>query len=186
MKRALELVDKAHDDGALPPLPVTGSAGHPGAYGAYRHAMGGAPVNIGVSEKSPHKLNTMTHELGHFLDHQALGEAGRFASQESPLLEGWRRVVADSGPIRRIQEKMETITHSGVRQHLDYLLRGREIWARAYAQYVATRTGDAEMLAELDSMRSKPGYGEYVTWTAEEFAPIAEEIDDVFRQKGWI
>ncbi|HTJ78526.1 MAG TPA: phage minor head protein [Rariglobus sp.] len=182
--RALQLIDLAHDDGVLPSIPVNGAVPK-SAWGAYFRTAAGKPVNIALAAKAPQKLMTMTHEVGHFIDHQALDAAGIFASQESPLLAGWRHAVEHSQPIALLRQKLAA-AHEPLRTHLEYLLRGREIWARAYAQYIATRTGDAAMLAELEAMRSQAGYGNLVTWTEADFAPIAKEIDLVFKQKGWI
>ena len=182
VKRSLELIDKAHDDGVLPMIPVSSAAGK--AYGVYVHKLGGAPARIGVSSKAPHKLNTAAHELGHFIDHQALGSPGRFASESSPLLADWRTVAMDSAPLKAIEEQ---IGKGGViRDYFEYLARPRETWARAYAQFIATRTGDAAMLAELATMRALPKVGPMLVWSAEEFAPIAREIEAAFKAKGWI
>ena len=186
--RALQLIDQTHDDGTLPQIPVVGHASK-GANGTYWHSVPGkigVPDRIGMSGKAPNKLMTMTHELGHFIDHQAIDVAGVFASQDSPLLEAWRNAVAKTTPIKALEALLQTAKNPKRITMLKYFLRGREIWARAYAQYIAIRTGDAEILAELAAIRGVPNYGEYVTWTDEEFAPIAKEIDQVFKGKGWI
>jgi SPP1 gp7 family putative phage head morphogenesis protein len=180
---AVALVDKAHDDGVLPAIPVTGKV--PGrSNGVYVSRRSGTPVEIGIKGTGPNPIMTTAHELGHFIDHQALDTAGRFASQVSPALAGWRQVVLESAPIQAIRAQLATSSQS--RAYFQYLLAPEEIWARAYAQYIATRTGDVAMLAELQAMRALPRLGPMLQWTAEEFAPIAREIDTLFKTKGWI
>lgn len=180
----LALIDKAHDDGALPRIPITREV--PGrANGVYVSKASGRPVRIGVSTAGTNKIMTTTHEVGHFIDHHALDVAGRFASESSPLLAAWRRVVRESAAFRAIEEQLAIATPQ-TRRWFEYIADPTELWARAYAQYIATRTGNAAMLAEIATIRALPKVGPLLQWTAEEFAPIAREIDEVFRLKGWI
>jgi hypothetical protein len=126
---------------------------------------------------------TTAHELGHFIDHQALDVAGQFASVSSLLLQGWRAAVLESEPVKLLLAQLATETSPDLLQMLAYLTKPQELWARSYAQYIATRTGDAGILAELSAMRKVDGVRQ---WSEAQFAPIAREIDLIFKMKGWI
>jgi len=71
--------------------------------------------------------------------------------------------------------------------YVGFLMRAPELWARSYAQYVATRSGDAILKAQLavacERLPGMPYYPEQ--WDDDDFAPIAEAIDELFRGKGW-
>jgi len=102
--------------------------------------------------------------------------------------------------------------------YVNYALSKRELFARAFAQWVANKSGDKEMLAHIAKFASMPfsenhrrAFGgdfrgiieirrgakkgsEATTyflvhtpqWTPEEFAPIEQELDKIFRAKGMI
>lgn len=97
------------------------------------------------------------------------------------------------GPIRGI---FEAIRDSGIeseiialarspesqmgREHAKYLLTARELWARAYAQYVATKLDDEAVLLH----HSHRIASEKAQWTPEQFAPIAEAFDKALAEWG--
>ena len=71
-------------------------------------------------------------------------------------------------------------------KHIDYLLDPEEVWARAYAQYIAEKSGDKRMLAELKFNQTK-AYGRTQSqWATEDFESIKDSIDEMFRERGWI
>ena len=70
-------------------------------------------------------------------------------------------------------------------RYTSYLLNPKELWARSYAQYIAKKSGNATMLAQLDSVRnSDPFYGSR-QWQDADFEAIASAIDALFKDKGW-
>jgi len=201
-KEALETIDAVHGDGTLPEIPVK-TQSNIQAYGQYTHFAGGGPRDITINGKGDHLQSTLAHEVGHFLDHMGIGEAGKFASESSPLLQEWRQVVKASQAVQTLQDKFArpenyaatvTVANANGQQltyntapsptHLRYLLSEREMWARSYAQYVATRSGNETMLAQIENQRKDQMYGER-QWASEDFQPIATAIDNVFRGLGW-
>ena len=71
-----------------------------------------------------------------------------------------------------------------------------ELWARAYAQYIAVRSGDLAMMAQLrmqqetytDAAAQKwqtPELAIPVQWQDDDFEPIAQAIDELFAALGW-
>lgn len=68
---------------------------------------------------------------------------------------------------------------------LEYLTNDKEFFARAYAQYVATKSGYTQGLETCAKLSGKTQF--YPTmWTAEEFAPIFEAFDLLFTLMGWL
>lgn len=69
-------------------------------------------------------------------------------------------------------------------KYLDYLLESEELWARSYAQYIATRSGNTVMQAQVAAIRSDTLYGS-AQWDDDDFASIGGAIDDLFARLGW-
>lgn len=143
-------------------------------------------------------LDSMYHEWGHYLDWILTKDsmAGtRYGSEvreefkpllkalsDSPEIQEWRGFMRNPGSIP-----------DGVwapRSHINYMTSNIEMFARAYAQYMATITKDEEYLKfvadhvghrRIDAYNTEGG-GWY--WTPEHFAPIKQEMDDLFDQLG--
>lgn len=199
---ALNAIDGVHGDGVLPEIPVK-TKSNMQAYGLYTHYVGAGPRDIAINGKGDHLQTTLAHEVGHFLDHMGIGEPGKFASESSPLLGEWRQAAGMSRAMQTLVNKSikpesyavnVTVTHSSGQQltynakpspdHLRYLLSDKEVWARSYAQYVATRSGNEAMLAQLAEQRKDQLYGER-QWDDDDFQPIARAIDNLFQGLGW-
>jgi len=199
LNNALSAIDSVHGDGALPSLKVfdiyQGSLCGEYNYADERKLK--IIVNLG---KSPsHLETTMVHEIGHFLDHQAIGEVGKFGSAESELMSGWRDAVNNSAQVKLLKDiinnthkyAVEVIGPQGEIERLainvryvKYLTEYEELWARSYVQYIATKSGNPLLLEQLKQIREN----EYIDeqWSDDDFAPIMEEIDKLFKLLGWI
>jgi hypothetical protein len=71
------------------------------------------------------------------------------------------------------------------RRFVSYLLTYHETWARCYTQFVAIRSRDTALLEELATRRmASPGLPQY--WDDGDFAPIATEIERLFRRLRWL
>lgn len=169
------------------------------ALGAYR-ASGTLPLEINVSSRGTHPMMTTAHEIGHYIDHVSLGKPGEYASSligGHSDLDKWRDVVYKSDAVQELincKGRTFTITQAGFEytwvpsdNWIDYSTEGREIFARSYSQYIAVRSGDEKMLAELNALRNKsvPAYIPE-QWDDEDFKPIAAALDELFKKKGWI
>jgi hypothetical protein len=64
-----------------------------------------------------------------------------------------------------------------------YYLYNRELWARAYAQYIAEESAVPELLVDLKKMRQSQR--PWLQWPSAEFAPIRDAIRTVFTQLKW-
>jgi len=137
------------------------------------------PLGINLSKRHPDKWQalTMVHEVGHFIDHSGLSN--------SPARLQDHETVQEQTP--EMWAVMEAIRHSPTYLSLNpYLKNKRELWARAYSQYIAWRSGSSTLKAQLDKILTHDrGDIRVRQWPYDEFAPIATEIDRLLMAKGW-
>lgn len=177
IRRALAAIDAAHDDGDLPPLPIELVRGLALEDDGEYWSEGNHALKIRVSARSKAKEFALACEVGHFLDHQALVPGQAFASLDpkGPLADVLRRARAS----RAAQDIQQYVADPDAYLYLD---DPAEWWSRAYAQWVALRSGSATIKKQADQMiENEVGY-----WEWDDFDPIAEAIDELFRQKGWL
>ncbi|HEY8898881.1 MAG TPA: phage minor head protein [Chthoniobacterales bacterium] len=175
VKTTLAAIDAVHDDGALPKIAVDAKTGKT-ALGEYRFRHDGSAGGIGVRISGPWPRLTAAHEIGHFLDHQVLGKAGRFASDAG----GLAGIMAAAGKSQAVGEIIAS--HLPMKRKA-YFLQRHEIFARAYAQWIALRSGDKELLRDLDAVSQS--LESWRQWDEHDFAPIAQAMDAFFTAKGW-
>ena len=69
--------------------------------------------------------------------------------------------------------------------YCDYLQQPYEAFSRAYSQYIAWRSRDAGMLAQLRQvLHSDDLHARVTRWDYAEFAPIAEAMDELLGAQG--
>ena len=197
VRRALAAIDAVHGDGMLPRLPVvlTRAATEAGAY-EWNDRTGEA-LRLRLSSLGGHPEFTVVHEIGHFLDHQALGRPGTYASEtggcagvmaaidRSAAIEALRALRGRQ--FRLVQERRRRIAVRVRQSFVEYHLLPRERFARAYAQFIAVSSHDSELLKQRDAVRlSESGAVYHVHWDDEDFRPIHEQFDRLFRRLRWM
>ncbi|RDI73300.1 Phage Mu/F-like protein [Gaiella occulta] len=161
-------------------------ADNPGFYDAQT-----LEIHIAAAADTP--AMTFLHEAGHYISHQALGQPGELSALTEEL-EPWRQAVGETESIRLLLalldlDEIPAVTGSGERvrvpvdhDFLLYLLHPEEVWARSYAQWVATRSGNQTLLRQLHLDRR----GLYpMQWEDDDFEPVARAIDRIMEQLGW-
>lgn len=174
---AIAAIDRVHGDGTLTPIPVGAKVGRKGVLGIYTYSMAGTPSSINV-KKAPGYWPGLTtvHEIGHFIDHQAMGKKGYFASEAAAEFAEFRKAADASATISKIRTNPSLPLKTKV-----YLLKGREIWARAYAQYIAEASNDPALKLELAKALSLGA----PQWDVSDFKPIFAAIENILKAKGW-
>jgi len=177
VKHALATIDKVHDDGKLPQIPVlrTQSRSYVGQYASRRST--GQPIGIEVKNTGPWPALTTCHEIGHFIDHVAFGNGPEFGS-DLGVLKAWKTAVDKSSVLQQIN--FAKLPDDLVK----YYSSDKELWARSYAQYIAEKSGDQRLLTDLANVRNSPA--PWRQWSTEEFAPIKEAMDSIFKKEGWL
>jgi len=180
---ALKAIDSVHDDGELPVIPVKSTQSKK-FLGCYKYnGLNGKPIEVLISSTDNFKSFTATHEFGHFIDHQALGIKGKYASIDYPLLDGFREAVRNSNAYKKLLSAKAISYRARDVAFYEYLLRKQELWARAYSQYIAQKTNDSLLLEGLQDMRT---FEENLQWDSDDFIEIEKAIDDLFKNKGWL
>lgn len=127
----------------------------------------GKPSYIGISKTSPTPELSMAHEFGHYLDTEfgmlKADKKGRRPAHVQGVLDaidgsaGYQSAHIRRSPHKRTQN---------------------EAFARAYAQYIAVRSGDKTMQAQIKSRQADH-------WENRDFEPIARAFDSMFEELGW-
>lgn len=187
---ALIEIDKIHGDGNLPVIPLKGSASK--AYqGVYRYFRDGSPVDIKISKSSVNPELTAAHEIGHFLDHQGFGQSGEYSSITDPLFSEWREAIINSNATNSLKLTLGNNPDYRLRKSAKYYLTVHEQWARSYAQWIALRSGNKNMIDQVQAILSRDPTGKYAAyqasqWSDADFVKIAEAIDNIFKKVGWL
>jgi hypothetical protein len=178
MKEVLGAIDAIHGDGPLQPIPINNAVqrGSLGSY--YRHNVGGQSVAFQISVRrnlgNEGEL-AFAHEIGHWIDHIGIESEGLYASENSPALYDLMRAIRGSGAIKKVNAAPEISI-----KYRNYLTSGREMFARAYSQFIAEESARPSM---LDSLKQWSGREQ---WESDDFAPIRDEFRKLFRSLGWM
>ncbi len=155
----LDAIARVHGDGDLPEIPVLLTKAKKAEASYWR--SGPKALKIQVNQSFANSQSNFAHEIGHFLDHQTMGGGGRFASEHNrQLMKDFIEAAENSRAIKNLREmlarkpSLQDRTSAPVpRVWITYALQEREIWARAYAQYISLRSGNAEMMRQIASVR---------------------------------
>lgn len=156
----------------------------PGLQG--RHIMPTDRIDIGAEAMNARL--TLAHEYGHHLDY-ALGD-GRKATSGA-LTGPWRDLFTALNSSQEV-ERLRILRGSQsvppeLRRHITYLLQRDELWARAYAQYIAQTSRDRTMIAGVQRMLAETSpLMSHRQWSVESFAPISAAIEAILREVGWL
>lgn len=135
----------------------------------------------------------------HFIEHQGIGTIGAYETETDPRLRPILAAARSSDTARYLKmlqrrQRWPLDFADGSRankdidrSYVEYLLQGRELLARGYAQYVASKSGDPVMADELARIRRRPARSIYYPeqWDDDEFGAIAAAFDRVILEFGW-
>ena len=172
LQRALAAASQLHGlRSDLGPVPVRATATISEA-GAYRFRKKD-PIDLRVSRVGGRSTLGFLHELGHLIDHQVYYErkTRTWASEAHPAFNTWRAAVA-------LLEKRQL---PGGYSRQRYFQSVHELWARSYAQTVLLRSDDRVLQRRLEKLQAED---DAHVWPAEQFEPVALEVERVFEQLG--
>jgi hypothetical protein len=160
---------------------------------------------ITISPNAPFPLSTGAHEIGHALDGVFLVQASQLGRLDGPtslyasqyavdnrgILTDWLEAALQTHRVKELEQIRRQFSFmSAGWNELAYLLYPTEIWARAYEQFIATLTRDADLQAQFQQKSQKElQVGDVkcrVYWTQEEFHLIESEIRRVLESLGWM
>jgi len=131
---------------------------------------------------------TVWHETGHWIDREDL-------TGGNPVTTGTRLAAINAGTAAApMSEVMNAISNSVTGGKLEaaadegdefsqYATEPTEEFARAFAQYVATKANDTTVMNEYAKDASTAQY--QMQWRTDDFKPISDAIDKVAKARGW-
>ena len=179
LRALLATIDAVHGDGDLPLLPVRWGILPADLVAQYRTTEDFAePVSLTINPNRARWPLAVAHEIGHFIDHLGIGDPSTMASRTSPLLSGWRRAVRESRACRTLMEEFGIVP---------YVTDDEELWARSYAQWIASRSEHEPLMTLVVQSRGPdPGLPRFFgQWDGDDFEAIAEQIALLLRRLGW-
>jgi hypothetical protein len=202
VKTVMDAIDKVHGDGTLPRIPLYKELQD--AYlGSLSVNSDGTVRNMRINADGDHVHLTIAHETGHFLDYAGIPRTKPTFAEErdwrnEALFDDFFEAIENSESIKTLRErKNQTVVHVEgpawlnnytIDQGLvDYLLQDNEIWARSYAQWIAYRSGQDDMLAQIEYELSRTRQKVYAAqWNEADFRVIGQAMDAIFRGLGWL
>jgi hypothetical protein len=185
-------IDNVLQNTGLSDIPVFKAEDLGGPQGGYL-VLDGIPQRIQLKE-----THAIIHEYAHFLDHVGLGnlsraqtpdgewgsvyESANAARGNKSVLSNWWNAITQTDNYRNLQNATQH-PDSVVSTFANYAAEPKEIWARAFDQYIVTKSGDAEMQALFNQRYEGALIGPF---TDAEFAPIAREMDSIFQALGML
>ena len=202
VRNVIDAIDSVHSVTELPEISVRQNMKK--TLGGYTIGAGGIPKDITISSKVDDVEMTMAHEVGHFLDHKDLGDPSKLSSaSDDPPIRVWRETVMNSQAVKDLNalRNIGTVQYAPDPKYpfimrdtrvdpaiIAYSLRTEELFARSYAQYIATKSGNNTMISQLNQSRSRESkpiyYAEY--WDDSDFTPISTAFDNIFLEAGWL
>ena len=147
---------------------------------------------------------TPAHEIGHLVQHRALpaGQVSQLSQSRLEIaelfaaIEKSERTRALEAEIDRLRRTLAEATAEGkgedelkpIRKRIGVLsdaAEGQEAFARAYAQWIAVRSGSTAMRDELDLILSGRAGSPLRYWAHDDFLPLASAFDRLFTSWGW-
>ena len=152
-------------------------------------------IELKPTGTTPHL--TAAHEIGHLIEHRAVP-----ASQSSPELAELFAAIERSERTRALQAMIDRLRRTlaeaeaegkgedelvPIRRRIRILSYAKEpdAFARAYAQWIAARSGSAAMRGELDLILSGRAGTIQQVWGHDDFLPVAAAFDRLFTSWGW-
>ncbi len=185
---AVRQIDKVMDDGGLSPIKIE-ALEKPKDYDSGEYNFDSKTFtarNIAVNTARSDTALTTVHEIGHWLDNIALGSHGvGFASEQEAAFAGLRKAFDDSSAVKVLRARLKTAIPGKVKNHLKYMEEGREIFARAFTQYIVEKSGDPLLAMQL-AADFTGDISQYSYWKNDDFRAIVASFDGIFKSKNFL
>lgn len=158
----------------------------------------GKPVDIRLNPESDHLELTALLEIGHLLDHQAIGVAGEFASISHARLAGWRSAIDSTAAVQKLEDLRSAgaipyrfadgaVRQVKVERIAGYLLEPAELFSRSYAQFITQESGSSVIGAQIERFRRPENPSSIVPycWGREDFRNVAKALESLIIELGW-
>jgi len=179
LERAFQAIQQAHTIRGLRPVRVRVVDGrsHRGCF-VRSQIPGDYTIEVGREDRAPAAV--FVHEVAHYLDAHGFGDqdTAELASENGDVFAQWRTAVRASAYYSDVDRKC--VVSVSQRQmevsRYEYLLSDRELFARSYMQWIALRSQDEVLLAQVNEGRRE---GIPTQWADDDFASIAAALDEL-------
>ncbi len=160
--------------------------------------MTGCPLDIRLNPRGDHAELSTVLEIGHLLDHQAIGVPGTFASEIHPIMAGWRRAINSTRAVQKLEDLREAgsipfkfsdgvVRPARVRDAANDLLHPWELFSRSYAQFIAESSGSEKLAAQIQGFRNPENPSSVVPqfWDEDDFENVSVALKRLIIELGW-
>ena len=151
---------------------------------------------IAIREEGRHMEMTAAHEFGHFIDHTAFTGVRKWetALPDNGKLKEAMGAIRDTEQYKRLsaaaksriyidEDGKETKLTARQVKYATYLATDIELWARAFSQYIAYKSGNEAMLKQCEGMAENILHGQ---WEPNDFKNVIFALDKTFDDLGWL
>ena len=199
VRSAVAAVNRVHGVPDLAnPVPVVSDAAMVEG-GKYRWAKEtGRPMDIRLNPRSDHPELTTVLEIGHLLDHQAIGMPGVFASVAHPRLAEWRKAIDLTRAVQKLEDLRDAesipfrypdgvIRPFRVREKAEELLKPWELFSRSYAQFIAEASDSAKLSSQIQGFMASANPSSVMPryWDEDDFREVSASLNRLIMELGW-
>jgi hypothetical protein len=181
IKQTLEHMDTLHQ---IPSMPSLGIRCEPMDESGFFDPENW-PYGLRIADRCETPHLTTAHEVGHAIDWFIFGRGQWYGSETvtDPVWQHWHRVVSSSRHVQQLhQDKGKTEWGRPLIAICTYLLKPRELLARAYAQRTALRCSLMPLKAELEAGSGKKMAA--TEWDEEDFIAVDEALSNLLVHHG--
>lgn len=144
-----------------------------GCYTSYANDADKQNDNIFNNKNGNSRMVTTAHEIGHFLDRRGISSITPFASHENKEILAMLEEARNANSYKSLMKE-----YAGYNEAIRYLDCNEEVFARAYAQWIATKSKNIKMLSEIRIRGDQ--------WSEEDFLPVVEKMDALMKELRWL
>jgi hypothetical protein len=163
--------------------------------GEFEYMKLGRGIRIKISSDTQNKEFTLLHEIGHVIDNQATGVGGinETGSPENIFSDILKAIEqTDLTKSLRVMQKRRRFEYKnklrkiGTKDYdrLNYLLQPKELWARVYSQYIAMKSGNKELLKQLNWEENRQTIFK-TQWMENDFKMVIFEVEKFLIKNKW-
>jgi hypothetical protein len=193
---AMAAIDAVHGDGPLKDLEFKFKSKSGSTRAVYDTGAAGHSITL---HKYDTPVTSTVHEVGHWLDHIAFNQKGTGAPYPGRF--NLMKTIADEwgsyGP--EFQEFIKAAKSTRAFESLMndhrlredsrvYLTRNHEIFARAYAQWIAVESGDQNMIDNInkDLEATRQQIQGQTAWEWDDFELVRPHMRAIFEKRQWL
>jgi hypothetical protein len=146
--------------------------------------LGRVPLKIELDPNGNRKESALVHEVGHFIHHSAIGDPKEgYKGKIKPEMQELFNTVNKTNAVKKLDKLVRTARNQDIRERANYLNQPEELFARAFTQYIAKKSGSKILQVQV-KMGQKGKAVEY--WDDREFSRTVEPAMDKFaKDMGW-